>query len=128
MAKHSAALLLFRMHESNGLEVLIAHMGGPFWAKKNARAWSIPKGEYESDEDPLEAAHREFEEEMGSPAPDGDPVNLGERDSPAEKSSLLMLSEATLTCRDSGGNCFPWNGRRGQGNSRNFQKLTAQTG
>lgn len=53
-------------------------MGGPYWASKDERAWSIPKGEYESDEDPLAAARREFEEELGSPAPDGTAVPLGD--------------------------------------------------
>ena len=54
-------------------------MGGPFWAKKDAGAWSIPKGEYGPDEDPLAAARREFAEELGSPAPEGVPyLPLGE--------------------------------------------------
>ena len=53
-------------------------MGGPFWAKKDAAAWSIPKGEYQSDEDALVAAKREFHEEIGVPAPALDYVNLGE--------------------------------------------------
>jgi predicted NUDIX family NTP pyrophosphohydrolase len=67
------------------LEVLIAHMGGPFWAKKDARAWSIPKGEYDDDEDPLNAARREFEEEMGSSAPIGDVIDLGKYRQPSGK-------------------------------------------
>ena len=52
MPKRSAALLLYRRAGEDGLEVLIAHMGGPFWARKDARAWSIPKGEYDDSEDP----------------------------------------------------------------------------
>lgn len=59
------------------LEVLLAHPGGPFWAKKDFGVWSIPKGEYEADEDPFEAAKREFEEESGVAA-SGDFVALGE--------------------------------------------------
>jgi predicted NUDIX family NTP pyrophosphohydrolase len=66
----SAGLLLHR-GAGDRLEVLLAHMGGPFWAKKDDGAWSIPKGEYEPDEDPLAAARREFTEELGSPPPDG---------------------------------------------------------
>ena len=62
MPKKSAGLLLFR-EVSGQLEVLLAHPGGPFWAKKDEGAWSIPKGEFEDNEDPLEAAKREFEEE-----------------------------------------------------------------
>ena len=54
------------------------HPGGPMWAKRDAGAWSIPKGEYEAGEDPLAAAKREFEEELGTPAPDGPITDLGE--------------------------------------------------
>ncbi len=60
------------------MEVLLVHPGGPFWARRDAGAWSIPKGEYSDDEDPLDAARREFAEELGSRAPDGDPADLGE--------------------------------------------------
>lgn len=64
MSKKSAGLLLFR-ETPGGLEVLLVHPGGPFWAKKDEGAWSIPKGEFGEDEDPLTAARREFEEETG---------------------------------------------------------------
>ncbi len=62
--KKSAGLLLYRQN-AGGLEVLLVHMGGPYWEKKDDGAWSIPKGEFE-DEDPLNAAKREFEEETGT--------------------------------------------------------------
>jgi len=62
--KNSAGILLHRLRGS-GIEVFLVHPGGPFWAKKDARAWSIPKGEFEAGEDPLEAAKREFKEETG---------------------------------------------------------------
>jgi predicted NUDIX family NTP pyrophosphohydrolase len=68
MARHSAGLLLYRL-VGDGVEVLLVHPGGPFWARKDDGAWSIPKGEVEPDEDPLEVALREFEEELGSAAP-----------------------------------------------------------
>src|SRR5262245_49800783 len=64
MPKQSAGLLLFR-ERSTGPEVLLVHPGGPFWARKDAGAWSIPKGEIGDDEDPLSAAWREFQEETG---------------------------------------------------------------
>jgi predicted NUDIX family NTP pyrophosphohydrolase len=64
VGKLSAGLLLYRQTQ-HGLEVFLVHPGGPFWAKKDDGAWSIPKGEYEPDEDPLAAARREFEEETG---------------------------------------------------------------
>ena len=73
----SAGLLLYRVRDG-APEVLLGHMGGPFWARKDERAWSIPKGEYGDDEDPLAAARREFVEETGSPPPDGEAVPLGE--------------------------------------------------
>lgn len=78
-SRTSAGLLPFRVAAGGELEVLIAHMGGPFWAKKDAHAWSIFKGEYDAEsEDALDAARREFEEETGRPAPDGELVALGE--------------------------------------------------
>jgi predicted NUDIX family NTP pyrophosphohydrolase len=64
MARRSAGLLMYR-GSGPGLELLLVHPGGPFWAKKDLGAWSIPKGEYAGDEDPLAAAQREFAEETG---------------------------------------------------------------
>ena len=64
MAKKSAGILLYRIQNKDP-EVFLVHPGGPFWAKKNDGAWSIPKGEFEDNEDPLDAAKREFEEETG---------------------------------------------------------------
>jgi predicted NUDIX family NTP pyrophosphohydrolase len=58
--------------------VLLVHPGGPVWSRRDEGAWSIPKGEYEPGEEPLAAARREFEEELGVPAPAGEPVDLGE--------------------------------------------------
>jgi len=71
----SAGVLLFQ-EVSGDLEVLLVHPGGPFWAKKDDGAWSIPKGELEDGEDPLEAAKREFREETGSLLPVGEIVPL----------------------------------------------------
>ena len=74
----SAGLLLFR-HTDDGLEVLLGHMGGPFFARRDAGAWTVPKGEYEPDsESAWDAARREFQEELGLPPPDGEAVPLGE--------------------------------------------------
>ena len=64
MPKRSAGLLLFRRPKT-GVEFFLVHPGGPFWAKKDLAAWSIPKGEYEEGESPLDAARREFTEETG---------------------------------------------------------------
>jgi predicted NUDIX family NTP pyrophosphohydrolase len=71
-------VLLYRRGPGGAVQVLLGHMGGPFWAKKDDGAWSVPKGEYADGEDPLEVAHREFEEEIGSPVPASDLVPLGE--------------------------------------------------
>jgi len=73
----SAGILLHRLGPG-GREVLLGHMGGPFWARKDDGAWSIPKGEHGPDDDPLAAARREFAEELGSPVPSDDLVPLGQ--------------------------------------------------
>ncbi|MBH5333813.1 NUDIX domain-containing protein [Streptomyces pactum] len=76
--KHSAGILLFRQRPGSGPEVLLGHMGGPYWAGRDARAWSVPKGEYEPGaEEPEAAARREFAEELGLPPPDGPLLPLG---------------------------------------------------
>lgn len=74
----SAGLVLHRRTSGGGVELLVAHMGGPFWARKDEGAWSFPKGVVEPGEDPLDAARRELAEELGVPAPPGPFVPLGE--------------------------------------------------
>jgi predicted NUDIX family NTP pyrophosphohydrolase len=73
----SAGLVVFRERDG-ALQVLLAHMGGPYWARKDAGAWTIPKGELDDGEDPLAGARREFGEELGHAPPDGRVVELGE--------------------------------------------------
>src|ERR1700712_1473607 len=73
----SAGLIVFRERDGT-LEVMLAHMGGPFWARKDEGAWSIPKGEYVAPEEPYVAARREFAEELGAQAPRGSTHDLGE--------------------------------------------------
>lgn len=73
----SAGIVLFRRRRDD-VEVLLGHMGGPFWSRKDAGAWTIPKGEFGPDDDPFEAARREFAEELGHPVPAGPVVDLGE--------------------------------------------------
>jgi predicted NUDIX family NTP pyrophosphohydrolase len=82
MPKRSAGLLLFR--RSTRLEFFLVHPGGPFWARKDDGAWSLPKGEYSDPENPLEAAKREFQEETGISV-DGDFLPLGELRQPGGK-------------------------------------------
>ena len=76
MAARSAGIVLFR-RGAGGVEVLLVHPGGPFWARRDLGSWSIPKGEHADGEDPLACARREFEEETGTRAPD-DLTALGE--------------------------------------------------
>lgn len=90
----SAGLILYR-RGADGLEVLIAHMGGPLWAKKK-RGWSIPKGELDPDEDPLEAARREFLEEVGIAPPAGSPLHLGEITQKSGKRVIAWAIEGDL--------------------------------
>ncbi|MFB7111433.1 NUDIX domain-containing protein [Streptomyces sp. NPDC056291] len=75
--RRSAGLLLYR-RSGDGLEVLLGHMGGPFFARREAGAWTVPKGEYDPEEPAWEAARREFREELGLPPPVGEAVPLGE--------------------------------------------------
>jgi predicted NUDIX family NTP pyrophosphohydrolase len=77
VAATSAGILLYRIRDS-APEVLLVHPGGPFWARRDEGAWSIPKGEVEPGEAPLAAARREFAEELGLPVPAGEPTSLGE--------------------------------------------------
>ena len=90
--KRSAGLLLYRQR-GGGVEFFLVHPGGPFWAKKDEGAWSIPKGLYEEGEPPLEAAKREFTEETGLTV-DGDFIPLGEFKQPGGKLVSAWLVEA----------------------------------
>jgi predicted NUDIX family NTP pyrophosphohydrolase len=89
MAKLSAGILMYR-EASSGCELLLVHPGGPFWAKKDLGAWSIPKGEYEANEDPLQAAIREFEEELGSTPPQSGYRELGKIVQPSRKRLVVF--------------------------------------
>ncbi|MGW4868287.1 NUDIX domain-containing protein [Streptomyces chartreusis] len=93
--RRSAGLLLFR-RTGAGLEVLLGHMGGPFFAKRDAGAWTVPKGEYEPDEPAWDAARREFQEELGLPPPDGEALPLGEVKQTGGKIVTVWAVEADL--------------------------------
>ncbi|HXG77709.1 MAG TPA: NUDIX domain-containing protein [Methyloceanibacter sp.] len=92
MPKRSAGILLYR-GKGDSREILLAHPGGPFWAKKDKGAWSIPKGEYEEGEDPLAVAKREFAEELGRPPPEGPYRLLGEAKQPGGKVIIAFAVE-----------------------------------
>ncbi|MEU4658082.1 NUDIX domain-containing protein [Streptomyces sp. NPDC023723] len=94
--KRSAGLLLYR-RTAAGPEVLLGHMGGPFFARRDRGAWTVPKGEYEEDEPAWDAARREFQEELGLPPPDGaGAVPLGEVRQSGGKLVTVWAVEADL--------------------------------
>lgn len=99
MTRHSAGVLVFRRVDA-GVEVLLGHMGGPFWSRRDAGAWSIPKGECGPGEDPFDAARREFREELGSDlprstVPHGSPSTRPDRRWCAGRSSRSTVSPTT---------------------------------
>lgn len=113
MSKRSAGILLFRRREGK-LELLLVHPGGPFWAHRDAGAWSIPKGLYEADESAFEAACREFREETGFPV-DGDFIDLGELRLPSGKRLHVWAVEGDLDADQIHSNTFPLEWPRGSG-------------
>lgn len=118
----SAGILLFRVGDA-GLEVLIAHMGGPFWAGRDAGAWSIPKGEYGPDETPMAAARREFTEELGLPAPPGDPVDLGSVRMPSGKTVTIWALAGDLDPADVVPGMFEMEWPKGSGRTQAFPEV-----
>ena len=103
------------------LRVLTAHMGGPFWARKDERGWSIPKGEYE--DDPEVAAAREFREEMGSPLPVGERVALGTIRQSSDKRITAYAVEAGFDTTSVRSNEFELEWPRGSGVIRSFPEM-----
>jgi predicted NUDIX family NTP pyrophosphohydrolase len=114
MPKQAAGILLYRRGPS-GLEVLLAHPGGPLWARKDYGAWTLPKGQFSDGELPLDAAKREFEEEMGS-APAGDFQSLGTLKQPSGKVIHAWAAESDFDCANVKSNLFSmeWPPRSGQ--------------
>ena len=116
MPKLSAGLLVYRRTD-DGIEVLLVHPGGPFWAKKDEGSWSLPKGEYEPEEDPLVVALREFEEETGQPPPDHSEAEwLGEQRQPSGKVVSAWAVEGDVDVSDIRSNTFEmeWPPRSGR--------------
>jgi predicted NUDIX family NTP pyrophosphohydrolase len=113
--KRSAGILLFR-GPGPSPEVLLVHPGGPYFARKDFGVWSIPKGEYDESEDPLVCARREFEEELGSPLPPGDVVELGEVTQRAGKVVTAFAIEGDLDATAAESNTFEmeWPPRSGR--------------
>jgi predicted NUDIX family NTP pyrophosphohydrolase len=107
MPKRSAGLLLFR-YRDDLIEVFLVHPGGPYWVNKDLGSWSIPKGEYEQNENPLEVAKREFEEETGSPlnAQDGKFIRLRKIKQPSGKVITAWAIEADCNAESITSNTF----------------------
>jgi predicted NUDIX family NTP pyrophosphohydrolase len=111
----SAGILVHRRRDG-ALEVLLVHPGGPFWARRDEGAWSIPKGEYDPGEEPLDAARREFEEELGNPPPDGPFDELGEVRQKSGKRVRAWAVEGDLDATAAHSNTFEleWPPRSGR--------------
>ncbi len=114
--KRSAGIVLYRRTADGAVEVLLGHMGGPFWARKDAGAWTIPKGEVGPGEEPLAVARREFEEELGVAVPIGDLVDLGEVRQAGGKVVRAWAVEGDLDADDIVSNTFEleWPPRSGR--------------
>lgn len=121
-ARRSAGILVFR-RTARGVEVLIGHMGGPFWERKEEAAWSVPKGEYEPDEDPPAAARREFVEELGLPVPAGELLDLGEVRQTSGKVVTVWAVEGDLDPADVVPGTFEMEWPSGSGRMREFPEL-----
>jgi predicted NUDIX family NTP pyrophosphohydrolase len=115
MPKPSAGLLLYRRRD-DGIEVLLAHPGGPLWAHRDEGAWSVPKGEIESGEEPLAVARREFEEETGQEPPTGECLDLGEVRQKSGKRVVAWACEGDLDPATAVSNTFPLEWPPGSGN------------
>jgi predicted NUDIX family NTP pyrophosphohydrolase len=122
MPRRSAGILLHR-RGAGGLEVLLVHPGGPFWAKKDAGAWSIPKGEYEDGEDARACALREFNEEIGAAAPEGELVDLGEVRQKSGKVVTAWALEGDTNAEEITSNTFTMEWPPRSGKTREFPEI-----
>jgi predicted NUDIX family NTP pyrophosphohydrolase len=115
VAKRSAGILLYRL-SGDAPEVLLVHPGGPFWARKDEGAWSIPKGEYGDGEDPRACALREFEEETGTALASNDLVDLGSVKQKGGKTVTAWAAEGDLDAEAVRSNTFTmeWPPRSGR--------------
>lgn len=122
MPQASAGLLLFRVTDGTA-EVLIGHPGGPFWARKDDGAWSIPKGEFDASEQAWPAAQREFAEEVGLAVPEGPRIDFPPLRQPSGKIITAFAVEADLDVTDAVSNTFEIEWPRGSGRLRQYPEL-----
>ena len=122
MPKLSAGLLLYRIADGT-VEVLIGHPGGPFWARKDDGAWSIPKGEYVEGEDPWSAAQREFQEELGKEPPDGPRIEFAPLRQPSGKIVTAFAVRGDLDLDGTVSNTFEMEWPKGSGKIREYPEI-----
>ena len=120
--KLSAGLLPYRWRDGE-LEVFLVHPGGPFWAHKDAGAWSVAKGEYAPQDDPVATARREFAEEVGIPAPTGDLLPLGQIKQPSGKLVTVYAVAADFDVTTVVSNTFTLEWPRGSGTLQEFPEV-----
>lgn len=124
MPKTSAGLLPYRVDDDGTLRVFIAHMGGPFWARRDAGGWSVTKGEYDAGlEPPRAVAEREFAEEIGMPAPAGDWLELAEFRMPSGKRLTVYAVAAPAELAFVASNEFELEWPRGSGRMQSFPEI-----
>ncbi len=123
MPARSAGLLVYRILGDRALEVLLVHPGGPFWAKKEQGAWSIPKGEHDPGDEPLSAAEREFREEVGQEPPEGPRMFLGEVTQTGGKQVTAWAVEGDLDAASGTSNTFELEWPRGSGVVRTYPEV-----
>ena len=123
MTARSAGILLHRPAPGSGIEVLLGHPGGPFWARKDAAAWSVPKGMYEPGEDAWAAAKREFREEVGLEVPAGEAHDLGTITGRSGKRVTVFAVAADLDITDAVSNDFEMEWPKGSGIVRSFPEI-----
>ena len=128
MPARSAGLLVYRVGGDGDLEFLLVHPGGPFWARKDRGAWSIPKGEHDPEEDPLIAAEREFREEVGQDPPAGPRLFLGEVTQAGESGSRPGPSWVTSIPPEAPATRSNWSGRAVRASFGRIPKSTGSSG
>jgi predicted NUDIX family NTP pyrophosphohydrolase len=121
MPKIAAGLLLYRPRPQ-GIEVLLAHPGGPFWVRKDLGGWSIPKGEIEPGEDPVAAARREFHEEIGLEVA-GPVLPLGQKKQPGGKMVQIWAAEGDFDPTQLRSNAFEMEWPKGSGRMQSFPEV-----
>jgi predicted NUDIX family NTP pyrophosphohydrolase len=122
VASRSAGILLYR-HAADGPEVLLVHPGGPFWARRDAGAWSIPKGQYDTGDDPRAQALREFEEETGTALSTEELIELGSVKQRGGKVVSAWAAEGNRDTETVRSNTFTLEWPRGSGRMTEFPEI-----